>query len=342
MKTYIKYSLGLLRMLLTLNTLFACVRTQQGMDTQEKSSPSAIDKPLDTQQGVDAQENPLDSVVDKHVDKQRTALGRAIKKDDCSAVQVLLGYERTDINNAGGDVTSLILALTSGNPDIAAILLNYSGSQTLDVMTPDPESGKGPLYLAAQKGYVEVVTLLLDPKYKDKVDVDAKDKDGNTALYVAARDNKASVVELLKSVEADVNLKGDLEMTPLIVACYGGNLAAVNALLKCKNDNDKKININAVDKEQRTALHRAAHQGNLEIINALLGVEGIEIKLNETDESGNTALHLAIYASQEEAAKRLIEAGVDVTIKNYSDKTPLMVAQDLALGGIIEALLKVL
>ncbi|MCT4697317.1 MAG: hypothetical protein V3581_04150 [Candidatus Cardinium sp.] len=64
MKTYIKYSIGLLRMLLSLNTLFVCVRTNQGMDTQEKLSPSAIDKRLHTGQGMVAQEKSSDSVVE--------------------------------------------------------------------------------------------------------------------------------------------------------------------------------------------------------------------------------------------------------------------------------------
>ncbi|MCT4697316.1 ankyrin repeat domain-containing protein [Candidatus Cardinium sp. TP] len=110
---------------------------------------------------------------------------------------MLLGYERTDINNAGGGDTTLVLACKLQVWEIVQILLNYTGNQTLDVTIPDPASGKHPLHLAAQEGSLEVITLLLDPKYKDKVDVNAKDKEGNTALYLAAENGHKDVVERL-------------------------------------------------------------------------------------------------------------------------------------------------
>ncbi|MDN5247267.1 ankyrin repeat domain-containing protein [Candidatus Cardinium sp. TP] len=54
--------------------------------------------------------------------------------------------------------------------------------------------------------------------------------------------------------------------------------------------------------------------------------------VNAKNKDGDTALHLAIYASHEGAAKRLMEEpAVDINVKNNNVYTPLMVAQERGL-----------
>lgn len=64
-------------------------------------------------------------------------------------------------------------------------------------------------------------------------DVNARDKDGDTALHVAARSGKPGAVEALLAAGADVNAKGQYGRTPLHEAARisDANTAAVQALL---------------------------------------------------------------------------------------------------------------
>ena len=51
---------------------------------------------------------------------------------------------------------------------------------------------------AAEKGHIEIVKLLLD----HGADINAKDKDGKTALDLARENNKEKIVEYLKQAKA--------------------------------------------------------------------------------------------------------------------------------------------
>jgi len=64
---------------------------------------------------------------------------------------------------------------------------------------------------AVRSGDIERVRLLVSAG----VDVNAKDKDGNTALHVAAGNGHAEIVELLIAKGADVNAQGYFGRTPL-------------------------------------------------------------------------------------------------------------------------------
>jgi len=75
----------------------------------------------------------------------------------------------------------------------------------------------------------------------------------------------------------------------------------------------------------RTALHKAAFWGHLEMVNYLLS----ECKLdpNVRDNYGDTALHDAAKFGHTKVVKALIDAGTDKTIKNNNNQTALDVAQ---------------
>ena len=74
------------------------------------------------------------------------------------------------------------------------------------------------------------------------------------------------------------------------------------------------------DVEGRTALHFAAANGHLEVLELLLKKDADP---NITNEQGNTALHWACVNGHGEAATRLLAAGAKTTLVNAGGRTAL-------------------
>lgn len=79
------------------------------------------------------------------------------------------------------------------------------------------------------------------------------------------------------------------------------------------------------------SLLEAAACGNLEVMQVRIS-EGCNV--NQQDEQGNTALHLAAMAGQLKAAQLLLKSGASTGISNKSGKT----ARDCATGAIRSAI----
>uniref|UniRef100_A0A8C3GVI5 Ankyrin repeat domain 6 n=1 Tax=Corvus moneduloides TaxID=1196302 RepID=A0A8C3GVI5_CORMO len=79
--------------------------------------------------------------------------------------------------------------------------------------------GRTPLHLAAHKGHLHVVQVLL----KAGCDLDIQDDAGDTALHVAAALNHKKVVKLLLEAGADASVVNNAGQTPLEVARQHNN-----------------------------------------------------------------------------------------------------------------------
>jgi ankyrin repeat protein len=95
-------------------------------------------------------------------------------------------------------------------------------------------------------------------------------------------------------------------------------------------------NPNQVDEQNRTAMHYAATNGNLQIIAILIKAGA---KLDPVDPLGDTPLHLAVEQNQIEAAKLLLGAGAEVDPQNKNGLTPLMIAAGRGELELVRALL---
>ncbi len=95
-------------------------------------------------------------------------------------------------------------------------------------------------------------------------------------------------------------------------------------------------NPDMVDDDQRTGLHYAAMNGNLQILAILIKAKA---KLNVEDKLGDTPLHLAADRGQTEAAKLLLDVGAEVDPQNKDGLTPLMIAASRGNLELVRALL---
>ncbi|CCM09986.1 protein of unknown function [Cardinium endosymbiont cEper1 of Encarsia pergandiella] len=88
------------------------------------------------------------------------------------------------------------------------------------------------LHVLVKNGDVQAVEALLN---KPEVDVNAKDKDGDTPLHIAAQEGHVEVVkELLANKGIQVNLQNNNGETPLYTAAYKGHIEVVKILLANK------------------------------------------------------------------------------------------------------------
>lgn len=107
------------------------------------------------------------------------------------------------------------------------------------------------------------------------------------------------------------------EPTPLMVAAFEGNEAAVEALLAAGADPTVR------DAFGRTALWYSIYGGHLSVFERLIARPGVGDIVNLPDRlSGTTPLHLAAESNVEGFTGPLLEAGADRDARNTIGETP--------------------
>ena len=162
------------------------------------------------------------------------------------------------------------------------------------------DDGNTLLHLAAWEGNLEAVKFLFP-----KVDINAKNNNGNTPLHFAASipNNSQVITELAKELAktGEIDIMSNNGFTALHYAAGTGQTKNVEALLKFQTE------YNISDNDGRTALHIAAKEGKTEAVEALLK-KGASSELADTHDK-YTALHLAAMNGHNNAVVKLIKFG---------------------------------
>jgi len=151
------------------------------------------------------------------------------------------------------------------------------------------------LHLASCEGHLSVVQLLL----QHKADVTAKDRFGWNALDDAVRHGHKEVQAALREAGANLSV-GDMGVR-MCQAAADDDGETLEVLLV------NGVHSSTADYDSRTALHLAAANGNISIIDKLLRLEGIEV--NSVDRVGGTPLEEASRHEQVVAVQMLTQAG---------------------------------
>jgi ankyrin repeat protein len=157
-----------------------------------------------------------------------------------------------------------------------------------------------------------------------KVDVNAPNVDGTTALQWAAHWNDLDTVKALIAAGAKPNIASRYGVTPLHEAAAIGSAPIVNALLRAG------ASVDASYGEGETPLMLAARSGNLEAVKLLVEA-GANVNAAERFR-GQTALMLAAVENHASIVQALVDAGAQV-----NTRTAEYTFQDLTggAGGII-------
>ena len=165
-----------------------------------------------------------------------------------------------------------------------------------------------------------------------RVDVNALQADGTTALHWAADSDDSEIVELLIRAGANVKAANRYGVTPLWLACMNGNAATIEMLLKAGAE------ANTVLPEGETVLMTAARTGNVDGVKALLGY-GADVNAKE-GWHGQTALMWAAAEGHPGVIQALLERGADIHARSNGGFTALLFAAREGQIGAVQALLR--
>jgi ankyrin repeat protein len=185
-----------------------------------------------------------------------------------------------------------------------------------------------PLASAVQRMDREAVGQLL----QKRVDVNAPQPDGTTALHWATYHDDLELVNRLLGAGAQVLAANRYGATPLSIACVNGNAAMIQRYLSAGAD------ANATLPGGETMLMTAARTGRVEAVRALL-TRGADVHAREP-RRGQTALMWAAADGHVEVLEALIEAGADFRAPLDSGFTPLLFAVRQGRIPAVKALLK--
>lgn len=193
-----------------------------------------------------------------------------------------------------------------------------------------PGQVPSPVYYAALLGLEDMLSWL------EGQDIDSVNVGGRTALHCAVDNSCGEIVALLLERGANVNNNAaSYGLTPLHTAIYNKDAAMVSRLLDSGADAAGK------DEEGWTPLEAAAHTGNVDIVNLVIGagakVDGDEGILSDTS---LTPLQRAIMGDHLDAAKCLWEHGADLNKKMRSGATALEVAVRSNRVGVLKWILE--
>jgi ankyrin repeat protein len=170
------------------------------------------------------------------------------------------------------------------------------------------------LLIAAANGLLDDARRML----KAGANIEARDKNGWTALMYAAQHGHTKTCKLLLEKGAGIKVQERLDAR-LLKAAGEGRTGKVGRLLK------KGASIEAGDSIGWTPLMMAAYGNNMETC-ALLVEKGADVNA-KSRESWN-ALMLAACWGYTEICAFLLEKGADVNASDYDGKTPLIVARE--------------
>ncbi len=167
---------------------------------------------------------------------------------------------------------------------------------------------------------------------KQRVDVNAAQADGMTALHWAVHHNDSQMVDVLLTAGANVKATNRYGVTPLSLACTNGNSPIVERLLKAGADPNLAL------PGGETPLMTAARTGVLASVKALLAAGATADAKDER--RGQTPLMWAAAEGHADIVRTLLDAGADVHARVPSGFTPLLFAVREGHLDVTQALLK--
>ncbi|KAI7993432.1 Protein ACCELERATED CELL DEATH 6 [Camellia lanceoleosa] len=267
-----------------------------------------------------------------NIDRE-TSLHIAVREGHFDIVKALIEYakrlDHEEVESGGGAAKEMLRAPNKDND--TALHMAVRNPRNLDMVewltkedlefTHLPNNAKEtPLYLAAERQHNDMVFMILknctSPAYGGPK--------GQTALHAAASHSwkTESTTHLLKKKPDLIKKTDDYGWIPLHYAARYGNEIGVSEILKI----DKSVAYITTDEkdDEKTALHIAAAQGNVCVMEELLSQcpDCWEI----VNSKGQNILHIALDMEQKKVIKCILEKAWIIHLINQKDiegNTPL-------------------
>lgn len=242
----------------------------------------------------------------------QTPLDWAMRGNNEQTINLLLKGGKHFTRQETANLQSLHFSARTG--DIDMIKEFHQQGSSLEA-----RDGKGQtvLFHAVKGKQHEVVKWLTQ---EGQANVQAVDKEGLTALHVAAQGCDMKSAEILVERSADVNALSSKNLTPLHCVPHSEGVRVLILL------HEKGADINAADKDNDRITHKAASKGDSASL--LFKVAGdLGADLATPGAQGNTPAHLAAGSGSKMILGILVQKAIDIkNPRNLAGYTPLMVA----------------
>ena len=161
-------------------------------------------------------------------------LFNAIRRDDLSRVQELLdqGLDIESRDDVNGGQTPLVVATTYDMVDIAELLLLRGANANAKTFSSEETA----LISACASGRYQIILLILE---HGNPDLEARDRNGRTALMRASAQGYGREVQMLVKAGADIEAKDKNNRTALMEALRFGHDQTVSLLVKLGAKNNQ-------------------------------------------------------------------------------------------------------
>ncbi|XP_065343624.1 uncharacterized protein LOC135941815 [Cloeon dipterum] len=305
-----------------------------------------------------------------------TALMTACSKNRFEVIRILL-EKKADVSIRDNNRrTALHHAARSGHLDLIKLLFDHmtmkeveDGSSDIQVALVEHlkqvDKKDNTLLILAMKSSKKIDEKVISWLVEGiKLDLNAVNSNGESALLLACKQRKWDAVNILLSREdTDIGSKDQTERTPLHWAAASGNLDVVQRLVERGADltlkdsdgmnvmhhalkdietvkflhNLNKGLVTEITKNGSTCLHLAVIRGSTEAIRWLVDEE-IEVDLDKSNELGLTALLLACRRNMWEVVELLVDNNVDISKPDRAGKTALKYAEESEQFELMEKL----
>lgn len=195
------------------------------------------------------------------------------------------------------------------------------------ILASGQSANEAKLHAAAANDDVATIREILSKRIDD---IDAKDKNGRTALLVATNGNKVNAAKALIEAGANVNAKDNIKDSPYLYAGARGHLEILKMTLSHGAD------LKSTNRYGGTALIPASERGHVETVRALIEA-GVDI--DHVNNLGWTALLEAIILGNggerhQQIVHLLVKAKANVNLADRDGVTPLRHARGRGYGEI--------
>ena len=264
-----------------------------------------------------------------------TPLAIAVQKNDLETVK-LLTAAGADIHTQDTNGNSPLSIALAGSSEMLEAVVNETNAGFTD------SNGNTPLHLAlicdAPLAKIQYIISLMK-------DVNTRNKDGNSALFLSILKNRQKVGELLLAKNADIFSTNTNNNSPLRLALkYGGSVQdwlITSKTIKQKDGTGNTVlhyaaewqykdaigglvmkgaDISTKNANGETPLFSAVKTNNPEIIQTVVDC-GADIKTR--DNLGSTAMHTAVRWDALASIDKLLALGINVNAQNTAGKSPL-------------------
>lgn len=204
--------------------------------------------------------------------------------------------------NPRSDPPILIAAAQNDRKTVDALINKGEGEQ-------ENEKGYNAIFVAAAAGHADLLSYLLDRIHLP----DSCDSTGRTALLAATCNGHAECVYILLQKGADPLVADNRGVTPMHAIVIQPTSETVLHIADMLFDEEPEL-VNIATKDGHLPLHYAAAVDQIDFLDWLLDKRA---DVNETDEEGKTALHIACENGSSRFVVNLMELqSLDLNVRD--------------------------